>query len=478
MAINRDENGRLKRIEYRGKHLRASRTGGVSLRAQTKVSGVNLTANTSRGIRVSTRVAKGTQIGFQNKGFLIRGRYGKGPHKLNLSKSGVSVSSKTGIGTYNWMKPQYSSAKIAGIQIRGKKAQIFFLIYGIFKLSLFLCKIIIWLLKGTFYVSLKCYDAMLALANTQKAKMLESLEDKILSATDNWSAVSLEQILDNIYFDSSIGQELDTDKTESTIYEAKILEWLEECKLNEPQNLEFIFGCLAKKYAEKVGSDEAIDKLLALDDNSTENGGKNELQEELLDIYASSCGIEDNIIEDGGDVDDSDESEYNNDGENGDPEIIDIDDTNENSYTDYNGLKNLDNENKLKEKFAQAQYPGILKNIRYLTDDRTIYLDYTNNSIGKDSGREEKSKDINEESEEFTNNQSHNQEKSEKKFKTLLIVCLLTGIFGGHRFYCGKYITGFLMLITWGMYGIWWIVDIVLILKIKFKDSKGLLIQK
>ena len=104
--------GRLKRIEYRGKYLRASRTGGVSLRAQGKAAGVNFTVNSKHGTRVSTRVGKGTNVGFQNGHFVLRGRYGKGPAKINLSKSGFSVSSKTEVGTINWIKPRYSSAKL------------------------------------------------------------------------------------------------------------------------------------------------------------------------------------------------------------------------------------------------------------------------------------------------------------------------------------------------------------------------------
>jgi hypothetical protein len=114
--------GRLQRIEYRGKYLRVSRSGGIALRAQTKAAGINFTANSAHGLRASTRVAKGTQVAFQNGRFVLRGRYGEGPTKLNLSKSGVSVSTKTEIGTVNWFKPRYSSAKIGGIHVRGKNA--------------------------------------------------------------------------------------------------------------------------------------------------------------------------------------------------------------------------------------------------------------------------------------------------------------------------------------------------------------------
>ena len=77
--------GHLKRIEYRGKYLRASRTGGVTLRYQGKAAGINFKVNSKRGTRVSKRIAEGTNVGFLNGRFVLRGRYGKGPTKLNLS---------------------------------------------------------------------------------------------------------------------------------------------------------------------------------------------------------------------------------------------------------------------------------------------------------------------------------------------------------------------------------------------------------
>jgi len=119
-----DRDGRQKRIEHGGRYLRASRTGGVSLRAQTKVAGVNVTGNTSHGARISTRLAKNTQVAFQNGRFVLRGRYGSDAAKLNLSKSGVTVSTKTPVGTLNWIKPKRSSFTMAGIQLRGEKALI------------------------------------------------------------------------------------------------------------------------------------------------------------------------------------------------------------------------------------------------------------------------------------------------------------------------------------------------------------------
>ena len=101
----KDRDGRQKRIDYSGRYLRASRTGGVALRAHVKAAGINLTGNTSHGFRLSTRLAKNTQVAMQNGRFVLRGRYGPDIAKVNLSKSGVSVSSKVGLGTINWMRP-------------------------------------------------------------------------------------------------------------------------------------------------------------------------------------------------------------------------------------------------------------------------------------------------------------------------------------------------------------------------------------
>jgi hypothetical protein len=118
----KDEDGKQVRIEHRGKYTRASRTGGVAVRAEEKVGPVNLTANSSKGVRASTRVANGTRMALQNGRFQLIGRWRAGPLGFNLSKTGVSASVKNKAGTFNFLKPQYSSFKFAGVQLRGKKA--------------------------------------------------------------------------------------------------------------------------------------------------------------------------------------------------------------------------------------------------------------------------------------------------------------------------------------------------------------------
>lgn len=119
----KDEHGQPVRIEHRGKFLRLSRTGGAALRTQGKAPlGVNVTLNTSQGVRLSKRIAKGARVALQNGKFRLIGRWRSGPLAFNLSKSGVSASIKNEAGTINLFKPQYSSYKVAGIQFRGKKA--------------------------------------------------------------------------------------------------------------------------------------------------------------------------------------------------------------------------------------------------------------------------------------------------------------------------------------------------------------------
>jgi len=149
----KDTYGKQRRIEHRAKNLRISRTGGVALRTQAKVAGLTVTANTKHGLRMSSRLAKDTQVALQNGRFVLRGRYGRGPTRLNLSKSGVSVSTRNPLGTFNWMKPNRSSVKIAGIQLRGKKAaniQLFYMLFMLIALGLQLCgQVLNFILRGT-----------------------------------------------------------------------------------------------------------------------------------------------------------------------------------------------------------------------------------------------------------------------------------------------------------------------------------------
>ena len=66
---------------------------------------------------------------------------------------------------------------------------------------------------------------------------------------------------------------------------------------------------------------------------------------------------------------------------------------------------------------------------------------------------------------------------SEKSFVTTLILCVLLGGLGVHRFYVGKIGTGILMLLTLGGLGIWALIDLIIIATQSLKDSEGNVIK-
>ena len=67
--------------------------------------------------------------------------------------------------------------------------------------------------------------------------------------------------------------------------------------------------------------------------------------------------------------------------------------------------------------------------------------------------------------------------KSEKEFVPTVILCLLLGVFGAHRFYVGKIGTGVIQLLTFGGLGIWSFIDLIMIIIGKFKDKEGNIIR-
>ena len=62
---------------------------------------------------------------------------------------------------------------------------------------------------------------------------------------------------------------------------------------------------------------------------------------------------------------------------------------------------------------------------------------------------------------------------SEKGFVPMILLCFCLGGLGVHRFYAGKVGTGILMLLTFGGFGIWTIVDFIMIVTGNFTDSDG-----
>ena len=66
---------------------------------------------------------------------------------------------------------------------------------------------------------------------------------------------------------------------------------------------------------------------------------------------------------------------------------------------------------------------------------------------------------------------------SDKNFVATLLLCVLLGGLGVHRFYVGKIGTGILQLITMGGLGIWALIDLIMIAIGKFTDKDGLLVS-
>ena len=63
---------------------------------------------------------------------------------------------------------------------------------------------------------------------------------------------------------------------------------------------------------------------------------------------------------------------------------------------------------------------------------------------------------------------------SPKNKLVALILCIFLGGFGIHKFYVGKVGMGIVYFLTLGLFGIGWVIDIILILCGAFKDSNNL----
>ena len=69
------------------------------------------------------------------------------------------------------------------------------------------------------------------------------------------------------------------------------------------------------------------------------------------------------------------------------------------------------------------------------------------------------------------------QQTSTKGFVPTLLLCVLLGGFGAHRFYVGKIGTAILMIFTLGGLGIWTLIDLIMIVTSKFTDKDGNVIK-
>ena len=68
---------------------------------------------------------------------------------------------------------------------------------------------------------------------------------------------------------------------------------------------------------------------------------------------------------------------------------------------------------------------------------------------------------------------SSTSSKTSTDWLTLFLLTFFVGVLGVHRFYTGKIGTGFLMLITLGGFGVWFLVDLILVVTGQFTNKEG-----
>ncbi|ABI55861.1 hypothetical protein ACN2MM_03135 [Alkalilimnicola ehrlichii MLHE-1] len=318
----KDRTGRQKRIEHTGRYLRASRTGGISLRAHTRVAGVNLTGNTRRGVRVSTRLAKNTQVALQNGRFILRGRYGSDAARINLSKSGVSVSTKTPVGAFNWVRPGRSSFKLGGVHVRGHKAAhlqgVYLLFAGLVALVGGLFKAVAALLGGI----LGGVQALVAWRERVRGERerlglsageVAGVGEQIVRA----QGVALDQepqrdLFAGLLFvvttlgrgrtvfdadavglqgaDRGAGRALATD---AAVAGQQLVRWLGEREADRsPRRILGLLHQLALAFRARAPQSARAEALLALDDACLAAGPRTILQEEMIDLLAEALGVD------------------------------------------------------------------------------------------------------------------------------------------------------------------------------------------
>lgn len=96
----------------------------------------------------------------------------------------------------------------------------------------------------------------------------------------------------------------------------------------------------------------------------------------------------------------------------------------------------------------------------YRTEVNNLYVDNTNIFIHHDNNFPNKNNNY------YSNSNSHDK-------KIALILCILFGYLGVHYFYVGKVTMGIIYLLTVGLFGIGWIVDIFRIMSGSFKDANN-----
>lgn len=70
--------------------------------------------------------------------------------------------------------------------------------------------------------------------------------------------------------------------------------------------------------------------------------------------------------------------------------------------------------------------------------------------------------------------QEMQQMNSEKDWIVTLVLAILVGGLGIDRFYSGSILLGVLKLFTLGGLGLWWLIDLIMLVTGSYKDGNGL----
>ena len=65
-----------------------------------------------------------------------------------------------------------------------------------------------------------------------------------------------------------------------------------------------------------------------------------------------------------------------------------------------------------------------------------------------------------------------------RSWVTAAFLCMFLGWLGVHRFYTGRVVSGIFQLLTFGGFGIWTLIDLIMIYTDSFKDDMGLLLTR
>ena len=296
----------MKRIELRGEHLRASRTGGVSLRKQARLGQYNVTANTAHGVRLSRRIAKGTNLAMQNGQLRLRGRYGKGPTKLNLAKSGVSVSTRNALGTFNWTKPQYSSANVLGVNLRGRKAANMQLVFMLFQAVVLVFKVLAFLLVTVppmlvalgGQVAEVCERVAARLRLRMQAAWLERTAAASRTALPALAGEELQHAL--VYVVGYWGSGHDVEASNTKLNDAlppgevgaRLDAALDQLGTKDAKKAVLgMFAWLAARHVKQAPASEQAETLLRADELCLEAGGRTTIQDRMIAQFAQLANV-------------------------------------------------------------------------------------------------------------------------------------------------------------------------------------------